>query len=68
MLGHTPTQGNTPRHFSLSADGSLLLVANQGSGTVVAFQVNESNGALTSLGVAATVPARPAYVGFYEPP
>lgn len=68
VLGHTPTQGNTPRHFSLSPDGSLLFVANQGSGTVVAFQVDATTGALAALGVATTVPAHPAYVGFYAAP
>ncbi|MBL8953392.1 MAG: lactonase family protein [Myxococcaceae bacterium] len=63
LVGHAPTGGNTPRSFGLSPDGRLLLVANQGSNSIVAMRVDPTNGALTSLGPVATLPSGPAYVG-----
>lgn len=63
LVGHTPTGGNTPRSFALNAEGTLLIVANQNSGTLTGFRVDPNTGALTPLGQLATPPS-PAYVGF----
>lgn len=66
-IDHTPTGGRTPRSFALSADGSLLIVANQESDTLVLFQVDAASGALRALGAPIPVP-RPAFVGVLEQP
>ena len=44
------TGGKTPRHFSLSPDGDLLVVTNQGSDNMRVFSVNDSTGTLEVLG------------------
>ncbi|MDP3152013.1 MAG: lactonase family protein [Archangium sp.] len=67
LIGHTPTGGQTPRHFSLDLSGNWLIVGNQGSGTLWLFRVNTVTGALTSVGEVATVTS-PAFVGFVELP
>ncbi len=43
------SRGVTPRHFSLSRDGQLLVVGNQNSDTVALFRVDTSSGELTFL-------------------
>jgi 6-phosphogluconolactonase (cycloisomerase 2 family) len=43
------TRGLTPRHFSISSDGSLLAVGNQGSNTVALFYVDTDSGELRYL-------------------
>ncbi len=63
LVGHTSTGGMIPRSFGLSPDGTLLLVANQTSNTIVAMRVDPATGALTSLGPVASLPANPSYVG-----
>ena len=47
--GHAPTQGRTPRNFTLSRDGQFLLAANQDSGDVVVFRIDAATGGLTPL-------------------
>ena len=54
---HVPTQGQTPRNFSLDPAGRLLLVANQSSGSLVSFRVDGQTGRLTATGHTAEVPA-----------
>lgn len=44
------TLGKGPRNFTLSPDGSWLLVAHQYSNNVVVFKVNKRTGALTDSG------------------
>ena len=61
-VGHTPTGGSTPRHFSIDPTGTLLFAANQASGTVFAFRIDGQSGALTSLGQVASV-SDPQWVG-----
>ena len=46
-LGHTSTQGETPRNFAISRDGSYLYAANQDSNTISIFKINSENGELT---------------------
>lgn len=67
LLGHTPTEGNHPRHFSLDATGRWLLVGNQQSDNVVLFALDDATGALTSRGVVATV-NDVAFAGFVTAP
>jgi len=49
LVGHEPTGGKTPRHFSIDASGETLLVGNQGSGTVSAFRIDATSGKLMKL-------------------
>ena len=67
LVGHTDTEGQAPRHFSLDPSGNWLIVGNQGSGTVWLFRVNPATGALTAVGEVAAV-SSPAFVGFVELP
>jgi 6-phosphogluconolactonase len=55
-LGHTSTQGKTPRNFRLDPAGEWLLAANQDSGNIVVFRVNRRAGALSPAGVEVKVP------------
>ncbi len=55
-LGHTSTQGKTPRHFSMDPQGSFLLVANQDSDTVVTFKIDPASGELSAPGQITHVP------------
>jgi 6-phosphogluconolactonase len=55
-LGHVPTRGDHPRHFSLSPDGQWLLVANMNSDNIVVFQVAQ-DGSLEGLGDPLSLPA-----------
>jgi 6-phosphogluconolactonase len=57
-VGHEDTHGKTPRSFAFDPTGRLLLVANQDSGTIVAFDVDTASGRL----------ARPRVVAECEAP
>jgi 6-phosphogluconolactonase len=48
-IGHESTQGKTPRNFALSADGTLLLAANQSSDMIVTFSVDKVSGRLSAI-------------------
>jgi len=50
-IQYTSTEGKAPRNFTISKDGSWLLVANQNSDNLIAFRRNIQTGALTSTGV-----------------
>jgi 6-phosphogluconolactonase len=50
LLDTTPSGGTYPRHIALSPSGTLLLAANQTSGTVATFTVAPETGALTATG------------------
>jgi 6-phosphogluconolactonase len=64
VVGHEPTRGRTPRNFALDRSGSLMIVANQDSNTLVSFAVDAETGLLAHLG---TVPCAegPFFVGIY---
>ena len=62
----TPSGGSVPRSFTLSADGELMLVANE-SGNVTSFSVNTKSGALTKL-LSLDVPQKPQFVGIANLP
>ena len=54
LLGHTHTDGDIPRHFAISKDGSLVIAANQDSGNVVSMRFNGDGeaGVLETTGAA----------------
>ncbi|HOU11836.1 MAG TPA: lactonase family protein [Anaerolineae bacterium] len=55
-VGHTPTQGKTPRNFAVDPTGTYLFAANQDSGTIVTFRMDSETGHLTPTGHVAAVP------------
>lgn len=46
-VGRTPTQGHTPRHFTIDPSGRYLLVGNQDSGHIAVFARDAESGLLT---------------------
>ncbi len=64
-VGHVPSGGRTPRNFAVHPAGRTLVVANQDSGTLVAFAVDEHTGLLRRNGVVAEV-SEPVCVTFVE--
>lgn len=56
LLGHTPTEGKTPRNFAIDPTGTFLLAANQKSDTVVTFRIDPQTGALRPTGHMAEIP------------
>lgn len=63
LVGHVPSGGATPRHFSLSPAGDRLFAGNQGDGAIAEFTVDAETGALDPAGTFAAL--RPAYVGAF---
>lgn len=55
-IAHTPTQGKTPRNFTIDPTGKLLLVANQQSDNVVSFRIDSRTGKLTPTGIVTEIP------------
>ncbi|HKO52517.1 MAG TPA: lactonase family protein, partial [Polyangiaceae bacterium] len=66
FIDTTPSGGSVPRSFTLSADGELMLVANE-SGNVTSFMVDVESGALTKL-LSLDVPQKPQFVGIANLP
>jgi 6-phosphogluconolactonase len=62
LVGHQPTQGQTPRHFSIDRTGRFLFVGNQTSNNVVVMRVDAQSGTLTPVGAPVSVPS-PGWVG-----
>jgi 6-phosphogluconolactonase len=56
-LGHTSTEGRTPRNFAIDPTGTFLLVANQDTNSVVTFRIDPSTGALDTTGQIADIPS-----------
>lgn len=57
--GYIKVQDNTgPRHLAFSPDGKYLYVVGEMSGTVTAFSINASTGALTQIAVSNGIPER----------
>ncbi|WP_328417733.1 lactonase family protein [Streptomyces violaceus] len=50
LLDTVPVDGDFPRQIAFSPEGTLLFAANQKSGTVTVFHVDETNGALRRAG------------------
>ena len=51
LVGHTPTQGQTPRGFGIDPTGNWLIVGNQNSDSVVQFKIEQTTGALSPTGI-----------------
>ncbi|MEZ4986900.1 MAG: lactonase family protein [Saprospiraceae bacterium] len=49
-LGHTPTGGDFPRNFTITADGNQLWVANQNTDNVRIFAIDKATGLLEQTG------------------
>ncbi|MDB4954927.1 MAG: 6-phosphogluconolactonase [Myxococcales bacterium] len=62
LVGHTSTQGTTPRSFTLDPSGAFLYAANQGSDSVVPFTIDPQSG-LPSPTAAQVTATKPSYVG-----
>jgi 6-phosphogluconolactonase len=56
-LGHTPTEGRTPRNFAIDPTGAFLLAANQDTNSVVTFRIDPTTGALDTTGQTADIPS-----------
>jgi 6-phosphogluconolactonase len=57
--GYISVPDNTgPRHLAFSPNGKYLYVVGEMSGTVTAFSINDSTGALTQIAVANGIPER----------
>ena len=50
LVDHEPTRGKTPRNFAIAPTGRHLHVANQDSGNITTFSLNEKSGKLTFTG------------------
>ncbi len=61
-IGHTPTGGH-PRNFTLSPDGSLMLVAARDADAVEIYAIDKETGLPTATGRNISVP-RPVCVKF----
>ncbi|WP_406090857.1 lactonase family protein [Streptomyces sp. NBC_01013] len=57
LLDTVPVGGDFPRHTAFSPDGTLLLAANQRSGTVTSFRVDTTTGAMSPAGAPFPAPA-----------
>jgi len=65
LLGHQPVKGKTPRNFVIDPSGAFVLIANQNSDNVVAFQIDEQTGLLKDTGIEISVP-NPVCLKFLE--
>ena len=64
-IGHTSSNGKTPRNFRFTPKGDFLLAENQQSDSIHSFRINEKTGELTSTGYSVKAPA-PACIKFIE--
>ena len=60
------TGGRTPRNFAIDPRGRLLFAANQNSGTMMVFTIDETSGQLKASGAPVEVPS-PVCVRFLPP-
>jgi len=58
-LQNIPTQGKTPRNFTLDPTGHWLLASNQESNSAIVYSVDQATGKLTQVGPLATLSAAP---------
>jgi len=57
LIGHQPVKGKTPRNFIIDPSGKFLLVANQDTGNVVTFRINQETGKLEDTGIESNIPS-----------
>lgn len=50
LVGHTSTDGDFPRGFTISPDGRWIIAANQKSDSLVVFKIDQESGKLTRTG------------------
>lgn len=55
--GTVPVEGDWPRNFALTPDGEFMLVANQKSGNITVFKIDEKNGMPVYTGKELRLPA-----------
>jgi 6-phosphogluconolactonase len=55
LVEHESTRGQTPRNFALDPSGRWLIAANQRSGTLAVFRIDQATGALSPVGPLASV-------------
>lgn len=55
-VAHEPTQGRSPRHFTIDPTGSYLLAANQDSDNLVVFRIDPQTGRLGPTGIKVQIP------------
>ena len=48
-IGDIPVMGKTPRNFIIEPSGSFLLVGNQDTNNIVAFDIDQGTGLLTQV-------------------
>lgn len=65
-LGHAPTFGQTPRHFTLSPDGAFGFISNQLSAEIIGYNVDAATGELSVIGAVCAVPS-PSCVVIFDP-
>lgn len=65
LVGHTSTQGKSPRSFVIAPSGTLLLAANQDSNNIVTFQLDSQTGHLSNLGMGVDLP-QPVCLEFWN--
>jgi 6-phosphogluconolactonase len=56
LIGHQSVKGKTPRNFVIDPTGKFLLVANQNSGNVVTFKIDQETGKLEDTGFENRIP------------
>jgi 6-phosphogluconolactonase len=57
LIGHQPVKGKTPRNFIIDPTGKFLLVANQDTGNVVTFRIDQETGKLEDAGIETIIPS-----------
>jgi 6-phosphogluconolactonase len=57
LVEYEPTRGQTPRNFAIDPAGRWLIAANQRSGTLAVFTIDQNTGALTPSGPLSSVGA-----------
>jgi 6-phosphogluconolactonase len=67
LVEHEPTQGMTPRNFTIDPSGKFLYAANQNSNTVVPFAIDTTTGRLSATATPISVPT-PQFVGILALP
>jgi 6-phosphogluconolactonase len=55
LVEYESTRGQTPRNFAIDPTGRWLIAANQRSGTLAVFSIDQSTGALSPVGPLASV-------------
>lgn len=63
LVEHVPTEGRTPRNFTIDPSGRYLFAANQDSNNIVVFRVDPASGRLTPAGKTIEI-SRPVCVKF----